>query len=118
VADGELGGDALGEDLHLAARATCDEPDAPLDHLCCGSMGLVACTQVMAKALDDPTLLADARRRAARVLARAQARGGFATVVGAPAGVQSLGLFTGLAGVGYAALCLVEPGLPSVLSLG
>ena len=81
-------------------------------------MGLVACAQVMAKALDDPDLLADARRRAARVLARAQARGGFATVVGAPAEVQSLGLFTGLAGVGYAALCLVEPGLPSVLSLG
>ena len=118
VADGERGEDALAEDLHLAARATCDEPDAPLDHLCCGSMGLVACTQVMAKALDDPTLLADARRRAARVLARAHARGGFATVFGAPAGVQSLGLFTGLAGVGYAALCLVEPGLPPVLSLG
>jgi lantibiotic modifying enzyme len=129
AADGDAGHDespspwraartqALTEDLHLAARATCDEPDAPLDHLCCGSMGLVACTQAMAQALDDPALLAGAQRRAARVLARAQARGGYATVVGASAGVQSLGLFTGLAGVGYAALSLVEPGLPSVLSL-
>src|SRR5688572_19275936 len=82
---GAAGAQALSEDLNLAALATRDEPDAPLDHLCCGSMGLVACTQAMAEAMDDPDLLADARRRATRVLARAQARGGFASVVGAPA---------------------------------
>ena len=107
----------LAEDLAMAARSTCTEPDAALDHLCCGSMGLVACTQLLAESLDNPVLMASAHQRAARVLQRAQLRGGFSTLLGAPAGQQSLGLFTGLAGVGYALLHLAEPCLPSVLSL-
>jgi type 2 lantibiotic biosynthesis protein LanM len=107
----------LAEDLAMAARSTSTEPDAALDHLCCGNMGLVACTQVLAESLDDPMLMASARQRAARVLGRAHTRGGFSTLLGAPAGQQSLGLFTGLAGVCYALLRLTEPRLPSVLTL-
>jgi type 2 lantibiotic biosynthesis protein LanM len=107
----------LAEDLALAARSTCAEPDAALDHLCCGNMGLVACTQLLAESLDDPALMAGAHQRAARVLARAKTRGGYSTLLGAPAGQQTLGLFTGLAGVGYALLRLAEPRLPSVLTL-
>jgi lantibiotic modifying enzyme len=107
----------LAEDLVMAARSTRTEPDAALDHLCCGNMGLVACTQLLAESLDDPSLMASAHRRAARVLARAQTRGGFSTLLGAPTGQQSLGLFTGLAGVCYALLSLTEPRLPSVLTL-
>ncbi len=108
---------ALLEDLQMAARSTAAEPDAVLDHLCCGNLGLLACTQGLAEALDDPGLMAQAEQRAARVLARAQARGGFSTLLGAPAAQQSLGLFTGLAGVSYALLRLAEPGLPAVLTL-
>ena len=107
----------LTEDLDMSARSTCTEPDAALDHLCCGNMGLVACTQLLAESLDDPALMASAHRRAARVLARAQVRGGYSTLLGAPAGQQSLGLYTGLAGVAYALLRLTDPRLPSVLSL-
>jgi lantibiotic modifying enzyme len=107
----------LAEDLALAARSTCAEPDAALDHLCCGNMGLVACTQLLAESLDDPALMAGAHQRAARVLARAKTRGGYSTLLGAPGGQQTLGLFTGLAGVGYALLRLAEPRLPSVLTL-
>lgn len=107
----------LFEDLLLAAHTTRAEPDAALDHLCCGTMGLVACSQVLGETLQDASLLADARQRAARVLARARARGAFATVVGAPGGVQGLGLFNGLAGVGYALLRLLQPGLPSLTVL-
>lgn len=108
---------ALAEDLRMAAHSTAAEPDAMLDHLCCGNLGLVACTQLLAESLDDPGLMAQARQRAARVLGRAQARGGFSTLLGAPAAQQALGLFTGMAGVSYALLRLVEPGLPSVLTL-
>jgi lantibiotic modifying enzyme len=107
----------LAQDLAMAARSTAAEPDALLDHLCCGNVGLVTCIQALAESLDDPALMASAHQRAARVLARAQARGGFSTLLGAPAGQQSLGLFTGLAGVAYTLLRLAEPRLPSVLSL-
>lgn len=107
----------LAEDLRMAARSTAAEPDALLDHLCCGNLGLVACTQLLAEALDDPGLMAQAQQRAARVLGRAQARGGYATLLGAPAAQQALGLFTGMAGVSYALLRLVDPGLPAVLTL-
>jgi lantibiotic modifying enzyme len=62
--------------------------------------------------------MASALQRAARVLARAQARGGFSTVLGAPAQQQGLGLFNGLAGVGYTLLRLADPGLPRVMVLG
>ena len=107
----------LAQDLAMAARSTAAEPDALLDHLCCGNVGLVTCIQALAESLDDPALMASAHQRAARVLARAQVRGGFSTLLGAPAGQQSLGLFTGLAGVAYTLLRLAEPRLPSVLSL-
>jgi len=108
---------ALDEDLVMAGRTSGAAPDAALDHLCCGNLGLVACGQALAEALDDPALMTQALQRAARVLARAQARGGYATLLGAPAGQQSLGFFTGLAGIGYTLLRLTEPRLPSVLSL-
>lgn len=108
----------LAQDLALAARSCAAAPDAPLDHLCCGNLGLVACTQALAEVLDDPALMASALQRAARVLARAQARGGFSTVLGAPAQQQGLGLFNGLAGVGYTLLRLADPGLPRVMVLG
>ncbi|MGM9482973.1 type 2 lanthipeptide synthetase LanM [Roseateles sp. NT4] len=108
---------ALAEDLRMAARSTAAEPDAVLDHLCCGNLGLVACTQQLAEALDDPALMESARQRAGRVMARAQARGGYALLLGAPARQQGLGLFTGLAGASYALLRLAEPGLPAVLTL-
>jgi type 2 lantibiotic biosynthesis protein LanM len=108
----------LAQDLAMAARTTAAAPDAPLDHLCCGNLGLVACTQAMAEALDDPALMTSALHRAGRVLARAEARGGFATLLGAPAPLQTLGLFNGLAGVGYALLRLADPGLPRVMVLG
>jgi len=108
---------ALAEDLRMAAQTTAAEPDAVLDHLCCGNFGLVACTQLLAESLDDAGLMAQAEQRAARVLGRARARGGFSMLPGAPGSQQALGLFTGLAGASYALLRLVEPGLPSVLTL-
>ncbi|MBB5202729.1 type 2 lantibiotic biosynthesis protein LanM [Inhella inkyongensis] len=113
-AQGEPG---VEQDLQHAARSTQAEPDAALDHLCCGNFGLVACGQDLAEALDDPHQQAQTRQRAARAIARAQAQGGYRTLAGSPSTLQSLGLFTGLAGIVYALLRLDRPDLPSVLRL-
>jgi lantibiotic modifying enzyme len=113
AADEETRGE-LGLFLELAR----DLPDIAADHLCCGTLGRAEVLSVAAAALGDPAQHRAARALGRRVLARAAARGGFALLDPDAAQGSDLGLFSGLAGIGYALLRLARPAaLPSPLCL-
>jgi type 2 lantibiotic biosynthesis protein LanM len=108
-----------------AARADIDAALATMlarvpvssDALCHGELGNLDLLLVAAERFREPGLRALARRRAADVLARAEQQpSGLRCAT--PYGLQSPGLMTGLAGIGYGLLRLAEPRrVPSVLSL-
>jgi lantibiotic modifying enzyme len=81
-------------------------PPVPLDHLCCGGMGLVDALLALSQADRSGALLAAAHARAAWILRAAKARGHFATGTEHPAEPS---LFQGVAGVGYGFLRLLDP---------
>lgn len=85
-------------------------PLTDVDHLCCGNLGRV------------DALLHAGRRTSAEnlahcVLERAASRGTLAWRSRMPPGLFDPTFFTGASGVGYALLRLVNPSLPSVLTL-
>jgi type 2 lantibiotic biosynthesis protein LanM len=108
----------LAEDARRALEAM-EGVELPVDHLCCGNMGLV---EIEMEASRAPRPLTDPRRpmdRARNVLRRSRRRAHFALFGTPPAPVFVPAFFQGLAGVGYGALRLAGPNpLPSVLGLG
>ena len=83
--------------------------------LCHGDLGNLELLVQAGQSLDDPRWMAEALRRASIGLDGVQRHG---WLCGWPLGVETPGLMTGLAGIGYELLRLADPMLvPSVLSL-
>jgi len=105
----------LDADIARAVRCVERAWPSPLDTLCCGSLGNIECLDEAGRFLGSPRLREEARRRAGCLLAEAQATGDYRW--GGGGGKQfNLGLFRGLAGVGYTMLRRLSPDLPSVLT--
>lgn len=84
-----------------------------VDTLCCGSLGSIEFFCEAGSVLGRGDLLELAARRLMAVLETAQSAGDFRWNSGK--GRFNLGLFRGIAGVGYTALRQVERSLPNVL---
>ncbi len=109
-------GRLLGVDFSLSVRQAAtaawrhaDEP--PVDHLCCGKVGVALFLKRAAEALKDDNLARWARRDIALVASRTE-RG--ALRLGFDAGLPTPGFFQGQSGVGYAAARFLQKGLPEV----
>jgi type 2 lantibiotic biosynthesis protein LanM len=84
--------------------------------LCHGELGNLDLLVTAPDRLADPNWLGEARRRAADAVSFAEQSGGW--VCTTPFGLQSPGLMTGLAGIGYGLLRIAMPErVPSLLSL-
>jgi len=90
----------------------------PLLHdlsLCHGELGIADCLAVLGRAASDGSAAAQSRRRAGFIL---DAVGRHTRYCGTPGGVETPGLLSGLAGIGYGLLRLGFPDrVPSVLLL-
>jgi type 2 lantibiotic biosynthesis protein LanM len=84
-----------------------------VDTLCCGSMGNAELLYEAGLTLERPDLCAEASQRIMAIVTAAGLRGDYLWTVGDKR--FSLGLFRGLAGVGYTLLRQVDPNLPNVL---
>jgi type 2 lantibiotic biosynthesis protein LanM len=109
---------ALDADIDAALKTTLAHPLPALDHLCCGSMGLVETLLVGAEHGYGEQLRAAARQKAQTVLARAEADGGHRLFANMPTSIFNPALFSGTAGIGYQLLRLVSSDVPSVLVWG
>ncbi|HWA89086.1 MAG TPA: type 2 lanthipeptide synthetase LanM family protein [Rhizomicrobium sp.] len=107
------GNDAGIENALAAAQAAALHE---VDHLCCGNLGVAETLLVGGLRLHRPSLIEAARRRAARVLARADDEGGYRLFANVAGDLYHPGLFQGVAGVGYGLLRLAAPErVPSLL---
>jgi lantibiotic modifying enzyme len=109
-APGAPGDGHIRRDIDAALAFTTNPANLPgaRDHLCCGLSGGVDFLLEAARARSEPSLLREAERRMAIMIARAAANGGYAFPVDDMGAVFSPGLFTGLSGVGYTALRLAS----------
>jgi type 2 lantibiotic biosynthesis protein LanM len=78
------------------------------DSLCCGALGRAVWLAEAGRLLDRPELTASGHQLLARVVARADAAGGYRLDDGSRVRADPPGLFRGLAGVGYALLLLTD----------
>jgi len=102
------------EELDAAVVSTWQALDADHDHLCCGNFGRIEFFLAAGKRLRRSELVDEALDRASSVCRRAEARNGFSWQSG-PDSINP-SLFTGVSGVGYELLRLIDPdGLPSLL---
>jgi lantibiotic modifying enzyme len=107
---------ALARELEVALGTTVAHGFGGNHTLCHGDLGNADILLSASERTHDPQWAAQAQRAGARVLDRARAAGGF--ICGNPLGVESPGLMTGLAGIGYGLLRLAAPAqVPSVLGL-
>ncbi|HLZ59636.1 MAG TPA: type 2 lanthipeptide synthetase LanM family protein [Ktedonosporobacter sp.] len=108
--------DALIRDEIDAALQTTLTQGFGLNHsLCHGDLGNLETLLVAAHALGDQEYQAHVERLAAMILASIETHG---WLTGIPLGVETPGLMTGIAGIGYQCLRLAEPErVPSVLVL-
>jgi type 2 lantibiotic biosynthesis protein LanM len=105
----------LGAEITVALNTTLEQGFGSNHTLCHGDLGNVDVLLQAARTLHEPRWELHARRIAARILAGVPETG---WVCGNPLGLESPGLMTGLAGIGYELLRLAEPDyLPSVLAL-
>jgi lantibiotic modifying enzyme len=100
-----------------AALATTLAAGFGRDHsLCHGDLGRLELLLAAAEALDQPRWWSHVQHMAAGILGSAAASDGW--LCGVPLGVETPGLMTGLAGIGYELLRVAEPArVPSVLAL-
>ena len=82
------------------------------DSMCCGSLGHVELLRSASLFFSNPTFDVQAKAEFKKVIDRAHRSGKY--LLGPP-GEIPLGLFTGLAGIGYTALRHNEPTLPNIL---
>ncbi|TPQ19546.1 type 2 lantipeptide synthetase LanM [Streptomyces sporangiiformans] len=103
------------DEIDIALSAT-EQYGFPMGHsLCHGAMGNLELLLTAARVLDRPEDQHALERATALVVASMEANG---FVTGVPLGVETPGLMTGLAGIGYELLRLAEPAkVPSVLLL-
>jgi type 2 lantibiotic biosynthesis protein LanM len=105
--------DTLVADIRNALRGTERGWPGPVDTLCCGALGSVELFCEAATAHERSDLGEFAARRLADVIAAASTSGDFRWNDGDRR--FNLGLFRGLAGVGYTALRRIDGSLPNVL---
>jgi lantibiotic modifying enzyme len=106
-------GAVLKADVQGAVEGTRAAWPSSLDTLCCGTMGSVEFLCEAGDLLGRGDLLELARRELAGVLQYAADTGDYRWNSGERR--FNLGLFRGIAGVGYTALRQVDPSLPNVL---
>ncbi len=97
--------DEIAVALQTTAAMSLDGPD----FLCCGNFGRLELFLTAGLRLEQPELLALARRQAARLVARQAQCGGFRLFEDLPPRVVHPGLFRGIAGIGYELLRLAAP---------
>jgi type 2 lantibiotic biosynthesis protein LanM len=110
---GALDAKLLAADIGNAVEGVEQNAPTPVDTLCCGTLGGVEFFCAAADALKRDDLRGLASRRLMAVLQRAAATGDYRWNAGKRQ--FNLGLFRGLAGVGYTLLRRVDAALPNVL---
>jgi type 2 lantibiotic biosynthesis protein LanM len=89
-----------------------------VDHVCCGGMGRALLLFEAGRAQGDDALRDEGRGRAAEIVARADARGGYGLWRRYDGFLAFPGLFQGLSGIGHALLRMAAPEhVPSLLLL-
>jgi type 2 lantibiotic biosynthesis protein LanM len=109
----KLGGDGIAADIDHAVIGVKQTWPNQLDTLCCGALGGIEFLCEAASAGGDGDLHTLASRRMAAILDEAMAAGDYRWNTGK--GRFNLGLFRGLAGVGYSVLRQADASLPNVL---
>ncbi|WP_217210726.1 type 2 lanthipeptide synthetase LanM family protein [Streptomyces sp. AC550_RSS872] len=111
----QLADAATRDEIDIALSATKQYGFAMGHSLCHGALGNIELLLTAARSLDRPEDHEALARATASVVAHMEANG---FVTGVPLGVETPGLMTGLAGIGYELLRLAEPDkVPSVLLL-
>jgi type 2 lantibiotic biosynthesis protein LanM len=106
---------ALRQDIELALETTLGQGFGRNQSLCHGDLGSLETVLVAARTLNHPACCEALPRLTALVFHGIQEHG---RVTGVPLGVETPGLMTGLAGIGYELLRLANPDrVPSVLTL-
>jgi type 2 lantibiotic biosynthesis protein LanM len=108
-----FGGDGIAADIDHAVVGVKQAWPNQLDTLCCGALGGIEFLCEAANAVDNGDLRALASQRLAAILDEAAASGDYRWNSGK--GRFNLGLFRGLAGVGYSLLRQAHASLPNVL---
>ena len=110
---GGLDAKLLASDIRNALAGAEQGWPGQVDTLCCGTLGSIEFFCEAAGALDRGDLGEEAARRLAHLLEASRAAGDFRWNSGGRR--FNLGLFRGLAGVGYTALRRLDASLPNVL---
>ncbi len=104
------------KDVEHGINSLLKEDVSGFDHLCCGTAGRIDTLIEASIQHNQPNLLIEAKRRADWFLKRASKNKSYSMIVSANGELQSMGLFQGLAGIGYQCLRLADPKkIPSVL---
>ncbi|KAB2851388.1 MAG: type 2 lantipeptide synthetase LanM, partial [Hyphomicrobiaceae bacterium] len=103
---------AVAGDIEQALRGAEHGWPGHVDTLCCGSLGCIEFLGEAGRALARPDLIEDARHRLAEVVTRGACDGYRWNVSSSR---YNLGLFRGIAGIGYACLRRVSDVVPNVL---
>jgi type 2 lantibiotic biosynthesis protein LanM len=107
---------AIRQDIAFSVAAVGDGRLLANDQVCCGNLGRLETQIVASDRLSDPRLLDEARRKAMRIVARAQDAGGYRLFQPLHTRAFIPGFFQGVSGIGYQLLRLAAPQtLPSVL---
>jgi lantibiotic modifying enzyme len=110
---GMLDDELLSIDVHKALAGVARGWPNHVDTLCCGTLGSIEFLCEAAAALGQDDLRTISKQKMAEVLADAALTGDYRWDVGNRQ--FNVGLFRGLAGVGYTLLRLVDVTLPNVL---
>jgi type 2 lantibiotic biosynthesis protein LanM len=102
------------DDVHHALEGTQRGWPVATDTLCCGTLGTVEFLCEAGEVLDRPELRERADQQFLAVVQAARSSGSYRWSNGTSR--FNLGLFRGIAGVGYTALRRVDPGLPNLLN--
>lgn len=110
-----MGNASIEKEIGHAVQQVRLHPDFGRDSLCCGILSRVEFLVKAGCLLGDRTLTREGHRMAERCIARARAMGGYSCLENVPRSVIVPGLFSGLAGIGYELLRLLEPdAIPSI----
>src|SRR5581483_7812053 len=109
----KIGNTGLNADVQSAVESTRAAWPSSVDTLCCGTLGSIEFLCEAGDLLGRNELRDLARRHMADVVQQAATTGDYRWNSGE--GRFNLGLFRGMAGVGYSALRQVDPSLPNVL---
>jgi type 2 lantibiotic biosynthesis protein LanM len=102
-------------DIARSAEFLRAQPLGRIDHLCCGNWGRLDIAHTLARALPELGLADAVQAQTQALLARSAGIGNH-RISADFAPIYRLGLFQGLAGIGYALLRLLQPELPCILA--